>query len=101
MIFHSDQGLPGWIQPVSQRPLEPSQYTSGQYARAADEVGVRLSVGRKGQCWEITSALSKGALRTTSPRAHDQERYTRLGRECLDNPGSSVEPTIFGTWPLT
>jgi transposase InsO family protein len=43
VIFHSDRGC---------------QYTSGQYARAAAEVGVRLSVGRKGQCWDNAVAES-------------------------------------------
>jgi transposase InsO family protein len=43
VIFHSDRGC---------------QYTSAQYARAADEVGVRLSVGRKGQCWDNAVAES-------------------------------------------
>jgi len=43
VIFHSDRGC---------------QYTSGQYARAAAETGVRLSVGRKGQCWDNAVAES-------------------------------------------
>jgi transposase InsO family protein len=43
VIFHSDRGC---------------QYTSVQYARAAEEVGVRLSVGRKGQCWDNAVAES-------------------------------------------
>jgi transposase InsO family protein len=43
VIFHSDRGC---------------QYTSGQYARAATETGVRLSVGRKGQCWDNAVAES-------------------------------------------
>ena len=37
VIFHSDRGC---------------QYTSTQFARAATELGVRLSHGRKGQCWD-------------------------------------------------
>jgi putative transposase len=37
VIFHSDRGC---------------QYTSAQFAAAAAELGVRLSVGRKGQCWD-------------------------------------------------
>lgn len=43
VIFHSDRGC---------------QYTSGQYARAAADAGVRLSVGRKGQCWDNAVAES-------------------------------------------
>jgi transposase InsO family protein len=37
VIFHSDRG---------------SQYTSAQYADVATELGVRLSIGRKGECWD-------------------------------------------------
>jgi transposase InsO family protein len=43
VIFHSDHGC---------------QYTSGQYARLAHDNGVRLSVGRKGQCWDNAVAES-------------------------------------------
>jgi transposase InsO family protein len=43
VIFHSDRGC---------------QYTSGQYARVATEVGARLSVGRRGQCWDNAVAES-------------------------------------------
>jgi transposase InsO family protein len=43
VIFHSDRGC---------------QYTSGQYARLARDTGVRLSVGRKGQCWDNAVAES-------------------------------------------
>jgi putative transposase len=37
VIFHSDRGC---------------QYTSGDYAALAAELGVTLSLGRKGQCWD-------------------------------------------------
>jgi transposase InsO family protein len=37
VIFHSDRGC---------------QYTSTQFASVATELGVRLSHGRKGQCWD-------------------------------------------------
>jgi putative transposase len=37
VIFHADRGC---------------QYTSAQLAEVADEVGVRLSVGRTGVCWD-------------------------------------------------
>jgi len=43
VIFHSDRGC---------------QYTSTQYARLATDVGVRLSVGRRGQCWDNAVAES-------------------------------------------
>jgi transposase InsO family protein len=37
VVFHSDRGC---------------QYTSTQFASVAEELGVRLSVGRRGQCWD-------------------------------------------------
>ena len=43
VIFHSDRGC---------------QYTSSQYARLADGLGVTLSVGRTGQCWDNALAES-------------------------------------------
>ena len=43
MIFHSDRGC---------------QYTSQQFAALAHQLGVRLSVGRTGQCWDNALAES-------------------------------------------
>ncbi|MFK4101257.1 DDE-type integrase/transposase/recombinase [Streptomyces sp. NPDC019531] len=43
VIFHSDRGC---------------QYTSQQFASLATEFGVRLSVGRTGQCWDDAIAES-------------------------------------------
>ena len=43
LIFHSDRGC---------------QYTSAQHARLAAQHGVRLSVGRRGQCWDNAVAES-------------------------------------------
>ena len=43
VIFHSDRG---------------GQYTSQQFATLATEFGVRLSVGRTGQCWDNALAES-------------------------------------------
>jgi transposase InsO family protein len=43
VIFHSDRGC---------------QYTSAQLADTATELGVRLSVGRTGQCWDNALAES-------------------------------------------
>ena len=43
VIFHSDRGC---------------QYTSAQYASLATDLGVILSVGRKGQCWDNAVAES-------------------------------------------
>ncbi|WUO16932.1 IS3 family transposase [Streptomyces sp. NBC_00289] len=57
VIFHSDRGC---------------QYTSQQFAALADQLGVRLSVGRTGQCWDNALAESffatvKGSCSTPSP----------------------------------
>jgi transposase InsO family protein len=43
VIFHSDRGC---------------QYTSHQFATFAGQLGVRLSVGRTGQCWDNALAES-------------------------------------------
>jgi transposase InsO family protein len=43
VVFHSDRGC---------------QYTSTQYANLARDLGVTLSVGRKGQCWDNAVAES-------------------------------------------
>jgi transposase InsO family protein len=43
VLFHSDRGC---------------QYTSAQYANLARDLGVQLSVGRKGQCWDNAVAES-------------------------------------------
>lgn len=43
VVFHSDRGC---------------QYTSTQYANLATDLGVTLSVGRKGQCWDNAVAES-------------------------------------------
>jgi transposase InsO family protein len=43
LVFHSDRGC---------------QYTSAQHARLANRHGVRLSVGRRGQCWDNAVAES-------------------------------------------
>ncbi|WP_373429909.1 integrase core domain-containing protein [Streptomyces sp. V1I1] len=40
------------------RLLEPGQYTSQQFAALADELGVRLSASRTGQCWDNALAES-------------------------------------------
>ncbi len=57
MVFHSDRGCP---------------VASGDYATLAAELGVTLSLGRKGQCWdnavsESWFATSKNELIYTRP----------------------------------
>ncbi|GAA3943022.1 IS3 family transposase [Actinoplanes auranticolor] len=43
LVFHSDRGC---------------QYTSAQHSRLARQHGIRLSVGRRGQCWDNAVAES-------------------------------------------
>ena len=65
VIFHADRGC---------------QYTSAQLAQVATELGVRLSHGRKGQCWDnavgesffntIKTELLEGGVWPTRTAAH-------------------------------
>ena len=56
MIFHADRGC---------------QYTRAQLAGVADELGVRLSVGRTGQCWDNAQQESLwSTLKTEFYRRH-------------------------------
>jgi transposase InsO family protein len=58
VIFHSDRGC---------------QYTSHQYARAATDAGVRLSVGRKGQCWD--NAVAESFFATIKTELLDRQSW--------------------------
>lgn len=80
MIFHSDRGR---------------QYTSQQFATLADQFGIRLSVGRTGQCWD--NALAESFFAT-------------IKRELLDTTAwpdrAAARTTIFDfierpCWPIT
>ena len=65
VIFHSDRGC---------------QYTSAQYARLADQLGVRLSVGRKGQCWD--NAVAESFFATNKAELLDRRAWpTRAAAE--------------------
>ncbi len=53
-------------------PVDSAQYTSGDFATLAAELGVTLSLSRKGQCWdnavsESWFATFKGELIDTRP----------------------------------
>jgi transposase InsO family protein len=53
VVFHSDRGC---------------QYTSTHYTNLANELGVTLSVARRGQCWDNAVAESFfAALKTEHP----------------------------------
>lgn len=58
VIFHSDRGC---------------QYTSTQYRRLADDLDVRLSVGRKGQCWD--NAVAESFFATIKTELLDQQSW--------------------------
>ena len=58
VIFHSDRGC---------------QYTSAQYARLADDLGVRLSVGRRGQCWD--NAVAESFFATIKTELLDRQAW--------------------------
>ncbi len=63
VIFHSDRGC---------------QYTSQQFATAAGHLGVQLSVGRKGQCWD--NAVSESFFATIKAELVDRRSWpTRAG----------------------
>lgn len=58
VIFHSDRGC---------------QYTSAQFAATAKELGVRLSVGRTGQCWD--NALAESFFATIKGELLDHQSW--------------------------
>ena len=58
VIFHSDRGC---------------QYTSSQYARFARDNQVRLSVGRKGQCWD--NAVAESFFATIKTELLDRQSW--------------------------
>jgi transposase InsO family protein len=55
------------------RPVESAQYTSTQYRRLADHHGVRLSVGRRGQCWD--NAVAESFFATIKTELLDRRRW--------------------------
>lgn len=63
VIFHSDRGC---------------QYTSTQYARLADQLGVRLSVGRRGQCWD--NAVAESFFATIKTELLDRQAWPTRAR---------------------
>ena len=65
VIFHSDRGC---------------QYTSAQYARLADQHGVRLSVGRAGQCWD--NAVAESFFATIKTELLDRQPWPTRQRAC-------------------
>jgi transposase InsO family protein len=70
VIFHSDRGC---------------QYTSGQFADAADALDVRLSIGRRGQCWD--NAVSESFFATIKNELTENRSWashTQLRRAIFD-----------------
>jgi len=63
VVFHSDRGC---------------QYTSTEYRLLAEANGVRLSLGRKGECWD--NALSESFFATIKRELIDRQQWpTRAG----------------------
>lgn len=58
---------------VLRRPVESTQYTSAQFGDLADDHGVRLSVGRKGQCWD--NAVSESFFATIKAELIDRQGW--------------------------
>ncbi|GAA3035851.1 hypothetical protein GCM10020229_71220 [Kitasatospora albolonga] len=58
VIFHSDRGC---------------QYTSSEFAGLASEFGIRLSVGRTGQCWD--NALAESFFATLKRELTDHRTW--------------------------
>ena len=69
VIFHSDRGC---------------QYTSGDYAALAGQLGVTLSLGRKGQCWD--NAVSESWFATFKTELIDTRPWPTL---------ASLRPAVF------
>jgi len=63
VIFHSDRGC---------------QYTSTQYAQLAQQLGVRLSVGRRGQCWD--NAVAESFFATIKTELLDRQAWPTRNR---------------------
>jgi transposase InsO family protein len=63
VIFHSDRGC---------------QYTSSQYTQLAQKLGVRLSVGRKGQCWD--NAVAESFFATIKTELLDRRAWPTRAR---------------------
>jgi transposase InsO family protein len=58
VVFHADRGC---------------QYTSGDYARLADDLAVTLSSGRTGQCWD--NALAESFFASLKGECLDQQPW--------------------------
>ena len=66
-------------------PVESGQYTSHDYAALADDLDVRLSVGRTGQCWD--NALAESFFASLKGECLNQQAWpTRAAarREIVD-----------------
>lgn len=63
VIFHADRGC---------------QYTSAQLATLADDLGVRLSTGRRGQCWD--NAVAESFFATIKAELLDRQPWSTRTR---------------------
>ena len=69
--------------PVLRPPIESAQYTSSQYARAATDTGVRLSVGSKGQCWD--NAVAESFFATIKTELLDRQAWANQSQGAQGN----------------
>jgi transposase InsO family protein len=58
---------------VLRRSIEPSQYTSREYATLAGDLKITLSVGRTGQCWD--NALAESFFASLKGECLDQRAW--------------------------
>ena len=91
-----------------QRPVETGQYTSDQYARLATTHGIRLSVGRRGQCWDNAVAESFFATIKTEllhrqpcpPTRQHGKRYSSTSKAGT-TPAADTPPSATSAPPTT
>ena len=66
------------------RPVEPGQYTSKDQRDLADRLGVRLSFGRKGECWD--NAVAESFFATIKRELIDRRPWPTL---------AALRPAVF------
>ncbi|SNR97581.1 Integrase core domain-containing protein [Haloechinothrix alba] len=71
------------------RPIEPSQYTSTQFAQHCTKLGIRRSLGRTGICWD--NAIVESLFEASKRELVHRHRFTTRAQ---------ARQTIF-TWIQT
>lgn len=65
-----------------QRPVESTQYASGQYRALADELGITMSMSRKANAWD--NAPMESFFKTLKVERVHQVRYETRAQARLD-----------------